>query len=133
MDKDKDRKTEDTVCYDTVDLIGNSHLISASLNVCGNNFLDVLISSICYDTLCIIIFCLLKVGSDLLDLGLSRSRKVKTFFYLAVSLEKFYCIPSLVLLRDVCRNQGSRSRLQLSQLPSGTPSVWMVLCAGLHI
>ena len=104
--EDKDRKTKNTVCYDTVDLIGNCHLISASLNVCGNNFLDVLISSICYDTLCIIIFCLLKVGSDLLDLGLSRSRKVKTFFYLAVSLEKFYCIPSLVLLRDVCRNKA---------------------------
>ena len=28
--KDKDRKTENTVCYDTVDLIGNCHLISAS-------------------------------------------------------------------------------------------------------
>ena len=104
--EDKDRKTENTVCYDTVDLIGNCHLISASLNVCRNNLLDVLISSIRYDTLCIIILCLLKARSNLLDPGLCRSRKVQTFFYLAVSLKKLYCIPSLVLLSDVCRNKS---------------------------
>ena len=96
--KDKDRKTKNTVCYDTVDLIGNCHLISASLNVCGNNLLDILISSVSYDTLCIIILCFLKIGSDLFDPRLCRSRKAQSFFYLAVSLKKLNCIPSSVLL-----------------------------------
>ena len=104
--KDKDRKAENTVRYNTVDLIGNCHLISASLNVCRNNLLDILISSIRYDTLCIIILCLLKLRSDLLDPGLCRNRKVQSFFHLAVSLKKLYCIPSSVLFRDICRNKS---------------------------
>ena len=65
-----------------------------------------MISSVRYDTLCIIILCLLKLRSDLLDPGLCRSRKVQAFFYLAVSLKKLYCIPSSVLLGDIYRNKS---------------------------
>ena len=101
----ENRKTEDSVCNDLIDLIGNGKLtLVLLLEAVLNNGSDVDVTLVGDDALAVVVHFLFGSSDILLNVFSLVSGNVELFKNLIITLKNLDGVPSLLLLGDIVEN-----------------------------